>query len=257
MTELVPARPADSAVVQAVPDLRLVALHPGQLEAEQKRLVGWAEAKRLEAYQHLCDLQENLDIATRNKWKVTTLRKAVAIQQKVVTYYLKLKTALDEGFYIIPNMAADVFAVRTAARKPNGKVSSTTSSWDRPSGQQAAKQLLAPGEGRYVSATETMQQRDEYTEQVKQGDKMVDRTTKQAWSIDFVEEIDFPFSLARPEVLNATQGAMLLKVFDEIAAVPPRRRNQDPMVIGRIYKPGTNDVHATFLIAWFLDTTVL
>lgn len=49
-------------------------------------------------------------------------------------------------------------------------------------------------------------------------------------------EIDFPFSLARPEVLTATQQAMALKIFDELAALPATRK-ADPMVVGRIKKP--------------------
>jgi len=72
-------------------------------------------------------------------------------------------------------------------------------------------------------------------------------------------ELDFPFLLVKPQVLDATQIAMAAKIFDEIGIAPEgviHSRKPDPMILGIIKAPKRGYTHKkiTFLIAWFLNT---
>jgi hypothetical protein len=76
---------------------------------------------------------------------------------------------------------------------------------------------------------------------------------------DFVDEIDFPFVLTKPIILEATERAINEKIFDDLGVLPARQRNGDPMVIGRIRDPrGVPDArYLSFMVCWFVDTTQL
>jgi hypothetical protein len=55
-------------------------------------------------------------------------------------------------------------------------------------------------------------------------------------------------------LMTATQHAMSMKIFDEIA-IAPSRRGKDPLILG-IVKGGKRGP-ICFLIAWYLDTAAL
>jgi hypothetical protein len=73
-----------------------------------------------------------------------------------------------------------------------------------------------------------------------------------------VRKVDFPMRLVRPQILKDLGEAMKLKIFDEIGILPQTRSHaRDPMVIGRVVRPGPNrwsNVHMSFLITWWVDT---
>jgi hypothetical protein len=76
---------------------------------------------------------------------------------------------------------------------------------------------------------------------------------------EFDENIRFPFTFAKPQILKATSRAMALKVFDELGCLPaPNRRARptagDPIIVGRIvHKEGWSEKVFTFMVAWFMD----
>ena len=86
----------------------------------------------------------------------------------------------------------------------------------------------------------------------KNGEKLEDVT----WlATDFDEEIDFPFKLAKPQVLDAAARAMAFKIFDDIGMLPTHR-GADPMIIGRVeYREGYHRKFISFLITWFINTS--
>jgi hypothetical protein len=70
------------------------------------------------------------------------------------------------------------------------------------------------------------------------------------------DEPDFPFALVKPAVLDATQRAMALKVFDTIGVVQ-NDSGRDPIMVGQLLDPRGNGRLVTFFIAWWLDTSTL
>jgi len=222
----------------------VIARDPGEMQVAQEQLVDWA-AKKIEEKkaQHL-ELQENYEIAVKNKWRSSTLKRNAANAKKEMEFYEKVYAALEAGYCIIPNMDIDVFAIRTTRKKPKkeygGQWTNRIQKTSRP----------AIGDGRYVDAdpVELM-----HTKEVKNSRGEMVNVNK-AWAEDF-QGVDFPFKMAKPQILDSTAKAMARKVFDDIGVLPHRTRRGDPMVIGRItHRKGYTDHTISFLITWFVDT---
>jgi hypothetical protein len=238
-------------------DLRLVAENPNQLAHEQHRLIEWCKGKVADLRAHSEELQSNLESARAHKWKTSTLASAVQRENARVAYYEKMLAALQAGFFIVPNFDAEVFAVRTNRSAPPFKTNDvvTSSRWDQPRLDDLRLPPAQIDEGVYVSP-----RAEEIREEVAAPSATnKDLIHKFVESGDFITAIDFPFALAKPQVMSATQAAMALCIFDDIAVLPrSQRTNADPMVVGIIRrKEGYNIKRCTFLIAWFLDTETL
>jgi hypothetical protein len=67
---------------------------------------------------------------------------------------------------------------------------------------------------------------------------------------------DFPFKLAKAEIMEATRAALALKVFDRMGALPAARA-PDPIICGEILLPHRKGQVVTFFVSWWLDTTTL
>lgn len=238
-------------------DLRLVAENPNQLAHEQRRLIEWCSAKVADLRAHADELRTNLDAAKAHKWKTSTLASALQRENNRIAYYEKMLAALQAGFFIVPNFDAKVFAVRTNRSAPPFKSSDvvTASNWNLPRLDDLRLPPAPVGEGVYVSPR-AEEIRKEVAAPSPTNKGLIHKFVE---SGDFVIAIDFPFALARPQVMNATQAAMALRIFDDIAVLPrSQRTNADPMVVGIIRrKEGYSIKRCTFLIAWFLDTVTL
>jgi hypothetical protein len=76
----------------------------------------------------------------------------------------------------------------------------------------------------------------------------------------FIEEIGFPVQAVKPIVLDATQRALAMKIFDSIGVVQNGgaggfvQRRGDPIVVGRLIDPRGNGRMVTFFVAWWLNT---
>lgn len=239
-------------------DLRLVALNPGQLASCQQQLIQWAAVKYQDEKQKCEELKENIRIATVAGMRTDLIIKHLNQATRRALFFEKVGEAVKAGYYIIPNMPMDVFAIRrkSAPQKQTSNLSPVEGGWDRGHDhlRPIEPQLLPAGGGDYENPLLA----ERYRRVPFKDDKGRDRTQYLTVSDGFRDEIDFPFALAKPDVLTATQQAMALKIFDEIGVMPGRReRRSDPMVIGRIRnpnRPNDRDRDLSFLIAWFLDT---
>ena len=223
-------------------DIQLIATDPKQLEVAQKELVNQLVAQERRYIEEAVELKENLEIAEKNNWHTSALKRQYKRAMDTALYYQKLKMAAKEGYYIVPNMPLDIFAIRTNKSKPLRK----QNQWDK--SQKA--QLLPQGNGSYVDNAPF-----EKTYVIGSGENK--ETVSYASEFDAVQ---FPVNLVKPQVMDATAAAMNLKLFDQIG-IAPQTRNGDPMIIGQILKPHTSDWNnyggkqaVSFLIAWFLDT---
>ena len=159
--------------------------------------------------------------------------------------YEKLKAAVEAGYVIVPNFPIDVFAVRVQRAKQPEKTSD--SRWG---GFNARPELLPAGAGRYVD--DKLLYRDEsYTETIDGKEKHI-----RSYVTDDYDHVDFPVRLVKPAILQATQRAMALRVFDQMGTVE-NQVGRDPIVVGRLLDPRGNRRCVTFFVAWWLDTASL
>lgn len=238
-------------------DITVIAANPTEMEASQKKLVAWAKRKLAAKESEVVEAQTNLDIAKKRKWRIGPFETIVRKAKRKAEFYEKILGAFKAGYCIVPNMDMEVFAIRTTRKNPKENFSSNSSK----EGQYLSSPWVKDqktntppiGEGRYVDPTAYM--KTDTTDHTNQkGEKIV---TLNKWADEFDEEIDFPFKLAKPQILDATGEALAHKIFDEVGILP-RRRGADPMVIGRVcYRDGYVTKDVCFVISWFVDTREL
>lgn len=228
-------------------DIIVVARNSQQMAHAQAHLIEWAIRKiEIEKTEH-AEIQNNLAIATKNHWNTAMLKRHAARALKRVEFYEKIKLALEAGHVIIPNFDIDIFAIRTTRESPRREMT-------RWSMEPLKAESPPAGEGEFVDSRTSDSREIENTGTEEKPNKVTWLTRE-----DF-REVDFPFALARPEVLNATERAMADKFFDTLGISPARtmRRRGDPMVIGRITRrEGGQEHNVSFLITWFLNTADL
>lgn len=223
-------------------DIHLIARHPAEMEQCQEQLIAWARRRETEAKAELDDCLANREIARKSKWRVEPWQRRVRAAGKTLNYYKKLRMALEAGYYIVPPMPFQAFAIRTERHQPLRKEKdSDLGNFDQPA------QSLPAGEGRYVSPTPILDARRLLSRNPEGKD-----IWRYHWFARWFQEVDFPFQLVKPEILDAASKAMAAKVFDQIGILPNfQTRASDPMVAGQIIGPKRT---VTFFIGWWLDT---
>lgn len=236
----------------------LVALTPGDLPEVQQELADWCWQKMKALGKEYSELAENLRLATKSKWKVTGLRNAVRRTRLRIMYYRKIRAAVKAGYLIIPNLPAELIAVRVQRDAPPSKQATY------PNQINTAKPEIdiAPGEGRYVDETNPHQDLS-YQDRKPDGGL---KTVPFARVDSYDEVIDFPMIAVKPIIIAAAQQAMALRIFDTIGVAhgsgttSRRARRSDPIVVGQILDPRSttyNKRWVTFFIAWWLNTEML
>ncbi len=239
--------------------LTVFARNPQEMSVAQAQLVRWCAGKLVELTEEADDLRANHETAIKGGWSTVKIGNQINRTRKRLGFYEKVKAALDAGYCIVPGFPIDIFAIRTGRPAPKAntvEATDTQPSWVRgPAQQQSESPAL--GEGAYMSTATDNLQKSVPCPPVGGKRQSYDVTT---WA-DAFRDVDFPFALAQPAVLEATQQAMAARIFDELGVSPAsaaaRSGKGDPMVIGRIYAPGSKDWNRTqrsisFVVAWFL-----
>ena len=231
------------------PSLHLVALRPSDMEPAQASLKSWAERKLAEERANAAEADECVRVAEKAKWGRIKLRNQAKTAHKRVTYYEKVKAALDAGYVIIPDFPVEVFAVRTSGEAPVG---SGESNWGPRYAQNDIPEIESDAPPLAEGDYKNPQQQAGYAYKHETTDSNGEK--HEHWTSDAIalREPEFPFVNAKPVVMNATQEAMARKIFDEIGALPRSRRKPDPVIVGRIIRP--DGERLTFMIAWYIRT---
>lgn len=245
-------------------DVALVASNAVEMQLAQQQLVAWFAAKLKSLEADRTELELEIEIAMRNDWRTTALRRQLNLAAKRVQFYDKCRRAAEAGYCLIPNMPCDVFAVRTEKQRPDRQ----HSRWESELGHVRSESPPVDA-GHYVDAQAAIGWSHNVTEKSSGGTERVVRIFE---TTDF-DAVDFPVSICKPQVMQATAQAMAMKVFDEIAVVDDglshgsvasrrrgRRRKGDPLVLGIVRDPRRvqqDDRRITFLISWFVDTREL
>jgi hypothetical protein len=230
----------------------IYALTPAEMVPAQQELIAWCDQTIVALKDALDELGLHQKLAIENGWRTSVVESGLNRTARRVTYYEKMKAALQAGYLLVPNMPIDVLAVRVArAKQPE---QTRDSPWGRFSAEPQA--ALPAGKGRYVD--ETLPQHVRHYQDLDDKGNVVQK--KQWYSGDY-DEVDFPIALTKPIILEAAARAMALKVFDEIGRVrndgQSFRSKADPILVGRLRDPRKNRLGATFFIAWWVDTSTL
>jgi len=245
-------------------DRRLVAFArtPDEMVAAQASLVAWADAKIARERADAKELEDNYRLAVERKWKHSTIKRHWQRAAERVSFWEKTRDALAAGYCMVPDLPVDVFAVRTTRETPSAKstydASYTRASANAPSDE--ASGCDASGEGRYV-APKLVTWPESGTYKDSGGRDVV--WQRQHVSRHFAD-VDFPFVLAKTQVLDATAQAMAHKIFDDMGVLPGATHHAgprpavlpDPLVIGRVILPrchGGQERRLCFVVAWFID----
>ena len=248
-------KPKKEKIMADSDKLIVVARNPAEMQIAQQKLCAWAERKVSECELEMTEAETNLEQAKKSKWRQTGFKTHIRHARERLTYYTKVKAALEAGYVIVPNFDLDIFAIRTTRKKPKDEVGSNT--WQKPTPDMFENESNRPalGEGEYHDAWPVL--RHEVVEHENSKGEMI--KYNEAFPIQW-QEPDFPYKIAKPQILSDTSIAMARMIFDEIGVSPHRRvRKQDPMIVGQIvYKKSKYQVkRLSFLLAWWIDETDL
>jgi hypothetical protein len=231
--------------------MQLVATSQPQLEAAHDQMLAWSQQQQAACSAELGEEQQALEIATTRKWATARHRKNVRELERRVQFYRKIELAVEAGYVIVPNLAMDVFAVRTDIDRPRGSQSTESKHWLPDLTQQA--KLLPAGTGEYRNPEPAREiTTDVTTVQGKEVARYIHEAT------DFAE-IDFPFALAKPALMAEVSDAMRERIFDEIGVAVDQGMSGrgDPVLIGRILNPRRGRPAISFFLGWFFDVSRL
>lgn len=224
-------------------NIQLTALVPEQMKVAQTNLIEWCTGKINSLRVDIKELQDSVLHASEMKWSTAAMKRQVSKTEKRILFFEKIQSALNAGYVIVPNFPVQLFAIRTDKKSPLKMFSS--SSW----GDKTQKPMELPqGEGEYQNPFPL----------VGRSSEMVDgKRQEESYATDWAE-LEFPISMVKPEIIEATNRAMALEVFDQFGVLPSTR-NEDPIIVGQIVNK-TSQYRAkivSFMIAWHFDTKVL
>lgn len=238
----------NQAVVLKGDHVEVTAALPSEMAQCQDALISWCQQKIRALREEIKDLSESVDAALKNKWGVSALKRQLDKAKHRIVYYGKVMAALKAGYCIVPNFPISGFAIRTTKDAPRGK--NTFDNW---AAFEQKPQQLPEGQGEYKNPFPVIYQREV---EIMQQDKLV---KKNEYFPETWRDLEFPLSMAKPQIIEATSNAMKLQIFDVLGICPPARR-ADPMIIGQVIDRSAgrfSEKRVSFLIAWHLDTRVL
>lgn len=226
--------------------MELIARNPYQLQTAHAQMVEWCDRKIAEFHEAARKTEAAMQIAVERQWKVGKLNARHLMHKKKVVFYTKIKAALSEGYFIVPNFDCSIFAIRTKKDAPVRHAKE--SHWGTNHKQSA--QLLPIEEGRYVSPDPSIHH-ETYQDKNSKGESV---TKHLYWPTEF-QEVEFPFDLAKPEVMNPVAQAMATKIFDLFGVARNTvqgyaTKRGDPIIIGIIKNPQTSRPDLSCFITW-------
>lgn len=247
-------------VVTATPveqNIEVTAENADEMAQCQTAIVEWCKNKIASMRAEAKELTEAYERAKRSKWKFDTLQRHSELAAKRTEFYERMLVALEHGYQIVPSFPVTAFAIRTDKNKP---LKMMTTSW-RENHTQLPPNIPA-GEGEYKNPFPIVLERTTAVATATTGEK------KQYWA-DSWREMEFPFSMSKPRIMEACTRAMALKIFDDLGILPgyapsegTRPPKGDPIIVARLKDPRPPGPYnpprwVTFIVAWHLNTKEL
>lgn len=245
----------ETAIVPVIeqPATYFVATNREEMAKAQMGLTAWVSAKIEAIKVEIQDVSKSLDIAKKSKWATLPLQRQKNLWYGRRVYYEKVLEALQAGFVIVPEFPIDMFAIRVGRTKPLPQ--ENTRDWNRERVPEHPSDRLPAGEGEYKASVQTR-----YFDERKSKDSTGKEVTRYHFYNDMeFSDVAFPLIACKPDVMNAAQQAMAMKIFDSVGVCPQNRRTGDPLVIGVIEGPkvGYTQKKCHFLISWHIEVTDL
>lgn len=250
-TTLALEAPKTGLIVQKNDNVEVTASTPDEMAASQTALIQWCDSKIATIKAEATELLADYEAAKAKKWKTSTLRKHANLADLRVTFYMKLKKALELGYMIVPNFPVSLFALRTLKDDPKRNPVYTT--WNHHPGDFEQKtETLPDGVGEYKNPFPAVRNID-YT--------MAESKQKNIHSCaDSWRELEFPLTMAKAHIIEAVNRSMAIKLFDDFGILPAAHIKRDPLIVARLKDPRStkyNERYVSFIVAWHLDTKVL
>lgn len=226
----------------------LVALDPHQMAGAQNTMIEWCDNKLNGLQSELVQAHGIVEALRKGGMSDARGRRLVTGINKRAAFYEKVRSALAEGYYILPPIPHQTFAIRSKHELPPPN-RQTGNTWKA---DEPTPPTLPVGKGENHNATVERQVVDTFETKGSDGKPI----TKYVYGNVAWKDIEFPFFPVKPEIIEATGKALSKKIFDWLG-VAPEYRTTDPMVIGciRHWKAGQKPLH--FFVAWWLDTDTL
>lgn len=231
-------------------DLVIIADNPQELAEGQVALIEQIKIKEGIAQQDLDSANALIEACEESNINSGHANRLRLRAESRLLYLGKVRSALEAGYAIVPNLTGNTIAIRVKRDKPapNAQVS-TGYKRDQPA---ALPQILPEGEGRYVDPN--------VLQEVHLLDDSAEKHKREWMTVatEFDDDIGLPVEFLKPTIVQKTGKCMMRKLFDEIAVVqnqwnPASGTKGDPMVVGRIIDR-RNRKAMSFLVAWFIDT---
>lgn len=222
-------------------DIALTALHPIQMQESQATLIAWCDRKIAAVHNDWKELDAAWEHAKAHKWQTAVLKKHANLAERRYQYFVKIREALLEGYYIVPNFPIQLFVVKKKRGRPRYQGNNNP----RYINSETADELPL-GTGEYQNPQVTIQENKKWDDNYK-------KLPSYFVASEFAD-IEFPLNMAKPTIMEATSKAMGKRIFDQLGVLPSFRKGQDPMIIGQII--GHNKI-VSFMVAWHLNTAVL
>lgn len=237
----------DLTPARANAEVSVYATDPEALRSAHVELSAWCDAKIAELRAEFKEHELILHRAIKGRWGVQGATSMLNLCKRRLTFYEKIKRALELGYIVVPNMPVQLLAVRTRLKTPAGRA---TRGW---ADFEQAGQALPEGQGEFRNP-EPVVERERLEETRKDG-------TKQSYTLSYPtdwNELEFPVALANPEIMDVANRALKEKLFDELGFVRdenrPRARKGDPILVGRLRNPVAARLDVTFFLGWRLNT---
>lgn len=261
--EIIPIESNPLAMVPAAMTVPAISDSPVSFTAEnademaqcQNGMIAWAQAKVEQVRKEAFELKVAYDHAVKQKWSNSILKRHAGLAVKRLDFYERLLTALEHGYQIVPSFPITAFAIRTDRKKP---LKMWTTEYYKSHTQEPT--LSPAGEGEYKNPFP-------YVEQMTTNAATQNTAEKRAYWAEAWKELEFPFSMSKPRIMEATTRAMALKIFDDIGILPGYATSEgtrapagDPLIIARLKVPklgAYNSRYISFIIAWHLDVSDL
>lgn len=225
-------------------NLQLTALVPSEMISAQSNLIQWCKNKLDALINESNELKLAFEHAKKSKWKFSTLENQYKSSIKKISFYEKMRAALNNGYFIVPNFPIQMFAIKTNDNNPKRQF--TYSYWGDK--KQKAKELPM-NSGEYKNPFPIVEN-NSWKETDGNGNvKEKDSSYAKEW-----DDFEFPITMAKPDIMEAYTRAESLKIFDQFG-IMPAVKNEDPVIIGQIIrKQGYRTKTISFMIAWHLNT---
>jgi hypothetical protein len=92
----------DQQIEKASPEMFLFARNSAEMVQAQQRTIAGMKAKAELEQIRTKELEDNLEVAKKNKWRTETLKRHVGYAKERVAFYQKIILALEAGYQIIP-----------------------------------------------------------------------------------------------------------------------------------------------------------